>query len=68
MANSSRSDFLGSASARFLDELLVLSALLASHNPKNSSAILEFASLMDGAESSARFCEFASRGGFESWS
>ena len=51
-ANSaSCGDFLGSASARFLDEPCVLSSSLASHNPKNSSTILEFASCAEGAES-----------------
>ena len=42
--NSACGDFLGIASARFLDGLNVLSSSLASQNPKNSSTILEFAS------------------------
>ena len=50
-ANSACGDFLGSASARFLDGLNVLSSSLASHNPKNSSTILEFASCNRSAES-----------------
>ena len=40
--NSACGDFLGIASARFLDEPCVLSSSLASQNPKNSSTILEF--------------------------
>ena len=49
--SSSRSDFLGSASAHFVDGLNVLSSSLASHNPKNSSTILEFASCNGSAKS-----------------
>lgn len=53
-SSSSRSDFLGSASARFLDELSVLSTLLASHNHKNSSAILEFIGKLKNIQSNVK--------------
>ena len=44
LANSACSDFLGSASAHSLQRTPSASHSFASHNPKNSSTILEFAS------------------------
>ena len=42
IANSACSDFLGSASAHSLQRTPIASHSFASHNPKNSSTILEF--------------------------
>ena len=50
-ANSTCSDFLGSASSRSLQRTASPSHSLNSHNPKNSSTILEFASNTDSAKS-----------------
>ena len=49
--SASCGDFLGSASARFVNEPKSSISSLASHNPKNSSTILEFASCKENAES-----------------
>ena len=53
-ANSACSDFLGSASAHSLQRTASASHSFASHNPKNSSTILEFADSKDSNESSLR--------------
>ncbi len=53
IANSSRSDFLGSASSRSLQRTPSASHSLVSHNPKNSSTILEFAPSVENAKSNA---------------
>ncbi len=50
-ANSSCGDFLGCASAHSLQRTPSASHSFASHNPKNSSTILEFASCKESAES-----------------
>lgn len=51
IANSSCGDFLGSASAHFVNEPQSSISSFASHNPKNSSTILEFASGVESVES-----------------
>ena len=51
IANSSRSDFLGSASSRSLQRTPSASHSLVSHNAKNSSAILEFAPSVESVKS-----------------
>lgn len=51
VANSSCGDFLGSASANFVNGRPSPISSFASHNPKNSSTILEFASCNESAES-----------------
>ena len=56
LPNSVCSDFLGSASARFVNEPQSSISSLASHNPKNSSATLEFekSSVVIASEQSER--------------
>lgn len=56
-ANSSHSDFLGSASAHSLQRTPSASHSFASHNPKNSSVILEFAE--SSAESNSHIKSFS---------
>ncbi len=53
-ANSACSDFLGSASAHSLQRTASASHSFASHNPKNSSTILEFADSKDSNNPSLR--------------
>ena len=53
-ANSACSDFLGSASAHSLQSTASASHSFASHNPKNSSTILEFADSKDSNNPSLR--------------
>ncbi len=52
--NSACSDFLGSASAHSLQRTASASHSFASHNPKNSSTILEFGDSNNSNESSLR--------------
>lgn len=52
-SNSACSDFLGSASAHSLQRTPSASHSFASHNPKNSSTILEFAKSKDLLSSKA---------------
>ena len=53
-ANSACSDFLGSASAHSLQRTASASHSFASHNPKNSSTILEFVDSKDSNNPSLR--------------
>ena len=54
MANSACSDFSGSASSRSLQRTASASHSLVSHNPENSSTILEFADSAKSNDSSLR--------------
>ena len=63
--SASCGDFLGSASARFVNEPKSSISSLASHNPKNSSTILEFASCKENAESTLDSANIAKCGIFE---